>query len=183
MLITGYARTRLTLVTGPSRGGKTSLALEIAAGYPPPRAYLATAQALDEEMARRIRRHQEERGRDYETLEEPLDLIPTLESLNPRASVIIIDCLTLWLSNLLGKWEFREDPVWEETRNLVHFLTTFPVPTLVVSNEVGWGIVPDNPLSRTFRDLSGKTNQALAAIADQVLLSVAGLPLVLKGPN
>lgn len=174
-------RNRLTLITGPSRGGKTALALRLAGGYAPPRIYLATAQALDQEMVRRVRRHQEERGRDFETLEEPLELVQTLKGLDQRSTVVIIDCLTLWLSNLLGKWGEREDEVLEAAAGLVRFLSNFPVPTLVISNEVGWGIVPENVLARRFRDLSGKVNQELAASADRVILTVAGIPLVLKG--
>ncbi|MBI5583279.1 MAG: bifunctional adenosylcobinamide kinase/adenosylcobinamide-phosphate guanylyltransferase [Deltaproteobacteria bacterium] len=173
---------RLTLITGPSRGGKTSLALRLAASFPPPRAYLATAQALDDEMVLRIRRHQEERGGEYETVEEPLELVTALDRLNRRCTVVIIDCLTLWLSNLLGRWGDHEDMILEEARGIIRFLRDFPLPTLVISNEVGWGIVPENALARRFRDLSGKINQELAAAADRVILSVAGIPLVLKGP-
>jgi adenosylcobinamide kinase/adenosylcobinamide-phosphate guanylyltransferase len=172
---------RLTLITGPSRGGKTALALRLASAYPPPRIYLATAQSLDEEMALRIRRHREERGRDFETLEEPLEVVQALEALNRRFSVVIVDCLTLWLSNLLGKWGDREEKILEAAGGLVRFLEDFSVPTQVISNEVGWGIVPENALARHFRDLSGKVNQELAAAADRVILSVAGIPLVLKG--
>jgi adenosylcobinamide kinase/adenosylcobinamide-phosphate guanylyltransferase len=175
-------RNRLTLITGPSRGGKTALALHLAARYAPPRIYLATAQALDQEMALRIRRHREERGRDFETLEEPLDLVRALKGLDRSFTVVIIDCLTLWLSNLLGKWGDREDEVQEAAGSLIRFLSNFPVPTVIISNEVGWGIVPENALARRFRDLSGKANQELAASADRVILSVAGIPLVLKGP-
>jgi adenosylcobinamide kinase/adenosylcobinamide-phosphate guanylyltransferase len=172
----------LTLITGPSRGGKTSLALRLAAAFPTPRAYLATAQPLDDEMVLRIRRHQEERGEDYETLEEPLELISALGRRHCRCTVVIIDCLTLWLSNLMGKWGDGEDTILEEARGLIRFLKEFALPTLVISNEVGWGIVPENVLARRFRDLSGKINQELAAAADRVILSVAGVPLVLKSP-
>jgi adenosylcobinamide kinase/adenosylcobinamide-phosphate guanylyltransferase len=133
-------------------------------------------------MALRIRRHQQERGRDFETLEEPLDLVRALKGLDRSFTVVIIDCLTLWLSNLLGKWGDREDEVQEAAGSLIRFLSNFPVPTVIISNEVGWGIVPENALARRFRDLSGKANQELAASADRVILSVAGIPLVLKGP-
>ena len=99
---------RLTFITGPSRSGKTRLALKLALSYPEPRAYLATAQGLDYEMALRIRRHQEEREGNFETIEEPMKLSRALSSLNRPFSVVIIDCLTLWLSNLMGKWGQEE---------------------------------------------------------------------------
>jgi adenosylcobinamide kinase / adenosylcobinamide-phosphate guanylyltransferase len=171
---------RLTFITGPSRSGKTRLALKLALSYPEPRGYLATAQALDEEMALRIRHHQEEREGDFVTIEEPLQLTRALSSLNRPFSVVIIDCLTLWLNNLMAKWGEEEDSLRQEAFQAVEFFKTFSVPTVIISNEVAWGIVPDNPLARKFRDLSGNLNQALAAAADQVILAVAGIPLVLK---
>lgn len=176
-------QTALTLITGPSRSGKTALALKLAEAYPFPRVYLATAQPLDEEMTVRIRRHREERGGRYNTVEEPLDLIRALESLPGSTHIVIIDCLTLWLSNLLGQESAGEETIPEAVQALIRFLRGFPVPALVISNEVGWGIVPEHPLARRFRDLSGKANQELAAAADQVLLTVAGIPLVLKRPE
>jgi adenosylcobinamide kinase / adenosylcobinamide-phosphate guanylyltransferase len=171
---------RLTFITGASRSGKTRLALKLALGYPEPRGYLATAQALDEEMALRIRRHQEERGENFETIEEPLELTRSLNSLDQPFSVVIIDCLTLWLSNLMAKWGEDEDSLRPAAFQTVEFFKTYSTPTVIISNEVGWGIVPDNPLARKFRDLSGSLNQALAEVADQVILTVAGIPLFLK---
>ncbi len=173
---------RLTLITGPSRGGKTRLALKIALSYPKPRGYLATAQALDEEMSLRIRRHQEEREGNFETMEEPLDLTRALRFPDQPYSIVIIDCLTLWLSNLMAKWGADEGSLRQEVGQVVDFFKSFAVPTVIISNEVGWGIVPDNPLARNFRDLSGNLNQELAAVADQVILTVAGIPLFLKQP-
>jgi adenosylcobinamide kinase / adenosylcobinamide-phosphate guanylyltransferase len=154
--------------------------LKLAMGYPEPRGYLATAQALDEEMALRIRRHQEEREGKFETIEEPLELTRALSSLDRPYSIVIIDCLTLWLSNLMAKWGEDEDSLRREAFQAVEFFKTYSVPTVIISNEVGWGIVPDNPLARKFRDLSGNLNQSLADVADQVILTVAGIPLVLK---
>lgn len=173
---------RLTFITGPSRSGKTALALKLALRYPEPRGYLATAQALDEEMALRIRRHQQERGGNFETLEEPLGLIRTLRSLDRSYRVLIIDCLTLWLSNLMARWGEDEGSLRSEAREAVEYFKSFSVPTVIISNEVGWGIVPENPLARKFRDLSGNLNQELAAVADQVILTVAGIPIFLKQP-
>ncbi|RPH83835.1 MAG: bifunctional adenosylcobinamide kinase/adenosylcobinamide-phosphate guanylyltransferase [Desulfobacteraceae bacterium] len=173
---------RLTFITGASRSGKTRLALKIALGCPEPRGYLATAQALDGEMALRIRRHQEEREGNFETIEEPLQLTQALTSIGKPFTIVIIDCLTLWLSNLMAKWGEDEDSLRQETARVVDFFKSFRIPTVIIANEVGWGIVPDNPLARNFRDLSGNLNQALAAVADQVILTVAGIPLFLKQP-
>ncbi len=175
-------QTRLTFITGPSRGGKTGLALKIALSYPEPRGYLATAQALDEEMALRIRRHQEEREGNFDTIEEPLRLTQTLTSLERPYSIVVIDCLTLWLSNLMAQWGEDESSLRQAAFQAVEFFKTYSVPTVIISNEVGWGIVPENVLARKFRDLSGNLNQALAAVADQVILTVAGIPLFLKQP-
>jgi len=172
----------LTFITGASRSGKTRLALKIALGCPEPRGYLATAQALDGEMALRIRRHQEEREGNFETIEEPLQLTQALTSIGKPFTIVIIDCLTLWLSNLMAKWGEDEDSLRQETARVVYFFKSFRIPTVIIANEVGWGIVPDNPLARNFRDLSGNLNQALAAVADQVILTVAGIPLFLKQP-
>ncbi len=173
---------RLTFITGPSRGGKTRLALKIALGCPEPRGYLATAQPLDQEMVERIRRHQEEREGNFETIEEPLQLTRALRSLERPFSIVIIDCLTLWLNNLMAKWGEDESSLRQEAFETVEFFKTFSVPTVIISNEVGWGIVPENPMARKFRDLSGNLNQALAEVADQVILTVAGIPLFLKQP-
>ena len=174
------SQSRLTFITGPSRSGKTRLALNIAMSYPAPRGYLATAEALDEEMALRIRRHQAEREGNFETIEEPLWLTRTLRSLLRPYRVLIIDCLTLWLSNLMAKWGEDEGSLRAEALEAVEFFKSFAVPTVIISNEVGWGIVPENPLARKFRDLSGNLNQDLAAVADQVILTVAGIPIFLK---
>jgi adenosylcobinamide kinase / adenosylcobinamide-phosphate guanylyltransferase len=173
---------RLTFITGASRSGKTHLALQLALRYPPPRVYLATAQALDEEMSLRIRRHREERAGNFETFEEPLRLTHLLRSLDQSYSVVIIDCLTLWLNNLMASLGEDQDSLRQEASELVEFFKSFAIPTVIISNEVGWGIVPNNPLARKFRDLSGNLNQDLAAVADQVVLTVAGIPLFLKQP-
>jgi adenosylcobinamide kinase / adenosylcobinamide-phosphate guanylyltransferase len=173
---------RLTFITGPSRSGKTRLALNLALSYPKPRGYLATAQALDEEMALRIRRHQEEREGEFETLEEPVSITRALSVPDRFFSVVIVDCLTLWLSNMMAKWGEDESSLRQETAQTVAFFKTRSVPTVIISNEVGWGIVPDNPLARRFRDLSGNLNQEMAAVADQVILTVSGIPLFLKQP-
>jgi len=166
------------LVLGGARSGKSRFALGLAAAAPGPRAYLATAEALDDEMRERIARHREERGGDWTTVEEPLDLPGRLAKLAAGHGAVIVDCLTLWVSNLL-----HADPAGAEARfdDLVAALPAAGgAKVVLVANEVGMGIVPENPLARRFRDLAGRLNQQVAAAAGEVHLVVAGIPLRVK---
>jgi adenosylcobinamide kinase/adenosylcobinamide-phosphate guanylyltransferase len=172
---------RLTLITGPVRSGKTRLALELARSFPPPRLYLATAQALDEEMAVRIKNHRAERGEDFLTVEEPLKISARLRETGKAVTVVVVDCLTLWLSNLLGQGEEKGQEIGDKFQELTETLKGMNTPVILIGNEVGWGIVPENPLARTFRDLSGRLQQEIALMADQVILMVAGIPWPVKG--
>jgi adenosylcobinamide kinase / adenosylcobinamide-phosphate guanylyltransferase len=172
---------RLTLITGPVRSGKTRLAVQWALKYPSPRTYIATAQRLDSEMAERIRRHQEERGSAFQTIEEPLNLSFRLEKNKKSCSIVVVDCLTLWVSNLLGAVGEEGPGMQNQMDEVLAFLKKTRIPVILIGNEVGWGIVPENALARTFRDLNGRLHQEIAQIADQVILMVAGLPLVVKG--
>lgn len=172
---------RLTLITGPARSGKTGLAVQWATTFPIPRAYIATAQNLDEEMNERIRKHQEERKSAFRTFEEPLTLTSQLEKIGKNFSIVIVDCLTLWLSNLLGEAGEEGRSIQQTTADFLALLKKLETPVILIGNEVGWGIVPDNPLARTFRDVSGRLNQEIARIADQVILMVAGIPMMVKG--
>ncbi len=168
----------LIFYLGGAKSGKTRLAQARAETWPAPRVYLATAQALDAEMAVRIKNHQAERGPGWRTLEAPLEPDLALAALGGEAPVML-DCLTLWLSNLLGE---SDDAAWILSRvdRLIAGIRAYAGPVVVVSNEVGGGIVPINELARRFRDLAGAANQRLAAEADEVILAVAGLPLKLK---
>ena len=174
-------KARLTLITGPVRSGKTRLALELALRFPKPRLYLATAQARDAEMSERIARHQSERGSVFQTLEEPLAISSLLKEIPRRFSVVVVDCLTLWLSNLFGAAGEEGQGVPEKLAELTVVLNDLETPVILVGNEVGWGIVPENALARNFRDQSGRLHQEIARIADQVILMVAGIPLIVKG--
>lgn len=164
----------LALVTGGARSGKSALAERLVRLGAAPHSYIATAEAWDDEMRDRITRHRQDRGTGWVTVEAPLDLPAALAE--ARGSVLI-DCATLWLTNhmLAGN-----DPE-AETARLLAALAAAPVPVVIVSNEVGWGIVPENALARRFRDAQGRLNQRLAAMADLAVLVVAGLPMVLKG--
>jgi adenosylcobinamide kinase/adenosylcobinamide-phosphate guanylyltransferase len=168
----------LTLVLGGARSGKSRYAEALIAALPPPWqppwAYLATAEAGDAEMAARIAAHRARRGPQWQTVEVPRDLAGALGSCT---TPVLVDCLTLWLSNLM----LAEADVDAEIARVEHALANARAPAVLVANEVGSGIVPDNPLSRRFRDLQGLLNQRMAARADRVVLVVAGLPLAVKG--
>jgi len=165
----------ISLVLGGARSGKSRRALALAAR--PPHAFIATAEALDAEMSERIARHKAERGPDWRLREEPLDLRGALAAEAGEDAVVLIDCLTLWLSNLL---HHGRDPE-AETDALIAALAAAPGWVVLVSNEVGLGITPVNALARAFVDAQGRLNSRLAAEADHVEFLAAGLPLVLKG--
>lgn len=170
---------RLALILGGARSGKSRLAQDLAERHPPPLLYVATGEAGDPEMAARIARHREARGPAWQTWEVPRELPEALARVGDGFGAVLVDCLTLWLSNLL-----LDDPPDSELEaakeQLLCAAARVTCPLIFVSNEVGWGIVPDNPLARRFRDLAGRLNQRLAQKADLVVLAVAGLPLVLK---
>jgi adenosylcobinamide kinase / adenosylcobinamide-phosphate guanylyltransferase len=167
---------RLTLVLGGARSGKSRYAEGLLTALPSPWIYLATADARDAEMAERIAAHRTRRGTGWQTIEAPHDLALRLEAA-PAGAPVLVDCLTLWLSNRM----LAEVDVDTEIGHLEAALDRRAGPVVLVSNEVGFGIVPDNALARRFRDLQGRLNQRIAARADRVVLVVAGLPLIMKG--
>ncbi len=167
------------LVTGGGRSGKSRYALERAAGYSR-RGFVATAEAFDAEMRVRIEKHQAERGDTFRTVEAPLALAEGIGTLAGAADVVIVDCLTVWLGNLMHRTRVHNGQVAELDR-LLALLVDPPMDIILVTNEVGLGIIPGDPLSREYRDLAGIMNQRVAAVADEVLLTVCGLPLTLKG--
>ena len=167
--------THPTLILGGARSGKTARALALCPA--PPRVYLATAEALDGEMAGRIATHRVERGAGWGTVEEPLEVAAALRALPDPGAAVLVDCLTLWLSNLLHA---GRDPD-AETDRLLDALAAIPNRVVLVSNEIGLGLVPMEPLSRAFRDAQGRLNQRVAAACGRVEFVAAGLPLVLKG--
>ena len=167
----------LTFVLGGARSGKSGYALEQARRLSSgPLIMIATAQALDAEMAARITRHQAERDGNWRTLEAPLDLAGVVRSLEP-GDVAVIDCLTLWLTNQM----LAEAEIAPAIADVVAAFAESPARLIVISNEVGQGIVPDNPLARRFRDEAGWMHQKVAAAADRAVMVIAGLPVVLKG--
>jgi adenosylcobinamide kinase / adenosylcobinamide-phosphate guanylyltransferase len=167
---------RLTLVLGGARSGKSRYAESLIEALPPPWVYIATAEARDTEMAKRIAAHRARRGKDWRTIEAPNDLAGAIANA-PAGSAVLIDCLTLWLSNRM----LAEADMDQEIESLEAALTKHEGAIVLVSNEVGSGVVPDNALARQFRDLQGQLNQRIAAKSDRVVLMVAGLPLTVKG--
>lgn len=173
--------TEALLINGGCRSGKSALAVRWAEAQAPQRIFLATATIHDEEMRRRVQRHQRERGAGWQTLECPLSPLTVLKELGRESPcAAVLDCVTLWLSNLLVRGA-SDAEIFSAVDSLAAWLRQPPVPVAVVTNEVGMGIVPPSPLGRRFRDLAGEANQKLAAACQHVLLVSCGLPLVLKG--
>jgi adenosylcobinamide kinase / adenosylcobinamide-phosphate guanylyltransferase len=164
------------LVLGGTRSGKSRYAQAQAEALPGQLVYIATAEALDAEMEDRIARHRDDRGSRWKTVEAPLDLAEAIVAQSGPDSVVLVDCLTLWASNLM--LAERDIPV--AIFELLAAMAEVPGKIILVSNEVGLGVVPDNALARRFRDVAGEINQAMAACVDRTVLVTAGLPLILK---
>jgi len=169
---------KVIFVTGGAKSGKSSFVLGEAAKHEGQKAFIATAEALDEEMKTRIEKHKGERGEGWDTYEEPLHISEAIEKLVGRYSVIVLDCLTLWLSNAMH----RDADIELEMDKLLVTLRNKQTDShiYIVSNEVGAGIVPENRLARDFRDLAGTMNQRVAGVSDEVFMVVAGIPVKIK---
>lgn len=163
-------------ILGGARSGKSRFALQRASEFSGKKAYIATAQALDDEMKERIDKHKKERSGDWTTFEEPINISGIIKDVHKKYDVIIIDCLTLWLSNLM----LAGSNIEKELELFISSLTDVHCSIFIVSNEVGLGIVPDNAIARKFRDLSGYVNQRIAETADEVYLAAAGIPIKIK---
>ena len=168
----------LTLILGGAASGKSAYGEQMVNAAGRRKVYLATAQAFDTEMKEKIALHRQSRGVNWDTIEEPVDIAPVIRS-QDAGSILFIDCATLWLTNIL----LSDRAIETECRAFLDALSDCPCPVVVVSNEVGAGIVPDNALSRRFRAAQGKLNQQLAAKADRVVAVMAGLPLTLKAAD
>ena len=167
-------------ITGGARSGKSRLAEELAQGYGEPLGYLATGRAGDAEMTERIARHRARRGPAWLTIEEPLDLAGAIRAHEGSVNAFLVDCVTLWLTNLLLQ-DGDAAKALRAVESLVRMMPGLRTPLILVSNEVGMGIVPENGLARAFRDLAGEANELLARAADEVYVTFSGLPLKLKG--
>ncbi|MGF7146931.1 adenosylcobinamide kinase/adenosylcobinamide-phosphate guanylyltransferase [Sphingomonas zeicaulis] len=169
----------ILFVLGGARSGKSRYAQQRAEALPGDLVYVATAQAFDDEMTARIAHHRDDRGARWRTVEAPLALAETVAIETRTDRVLLVDCLTLWATNLLLA-DRADDEGAQAAEALVAALAAAAGPVLLVANEVGLGIVPDNPLARRFRDIAGRINQAVAAAAHEVQFIAAGLPLRLK---
>lgn len=171
---------RIVFISGGARSGKSAFAESLAEAGAGPLLYVATATVGDAEMAERVTRHRQRRGDRWQLLEEPYDLAGRLPAAAAGCGGVLVDCVTLWLTNLFLAAEEENDRVLAEVERLCAVLPKLEAPLYLVSNEVGFGIVPENRMARLFRDLAGIANQRLAAAADEVWLVVSGLPLRLK---
>ncbi|MPS69433.1 MAG: bifunctional adenosylcobinamide kinase/adenosylcobinamide-phosphate guanylyltransferase [Novosphingobium sp.] len=165
-----------TFVLGGARSGKSRHGQALVEGVPGRLVYIATGQALDDEMEARIARHREDRGPRWSTLEAPMELVEAIGKAAGEADAVLVDCLTLWLSNLM----LAEAALQPRFDALCRAIADCPKPLVLVANEVGMGIVPETSLGRRFRDEAGRLNQQVAAVVDHAVLVAAGLPLVLK---
>lgn len=175
---------RTIFITGGARSGKSRFAEQLSLEFGAPLCYLATAQALDSEMGERISRHQQRRGNDWQTTEEPLHLTQALACCDGNYKAVLVDCLTLWLTNLLLLYEDlgeqAEERIMDDVHRLAATLRGMTTPVILVSNEVGMGIVPEHRLGRIFRDIAGQANQIMASAAGEAWLVASGIPLKLK---
>lgn len=167
------------IVTGGARSGKSDYAVGLAEKYSP-RVLVAPATPVDKEMARRIERHRRKRGPEWRTVEEPYEVEEAVRQQLSAAGVIVIDCVTIWISNLLISGE-DEERILERVDKLAEIISRKPANLIVVTNEVGSGIVPSNEISRKFRDLAGLANRKLAGACELAVLMAMGIPLVIKG--
>jgi len=186
---------KIIFITGGARSGKSSFALSKASTVAGRKAYIATAEALDEEMAKRIEQHKKQRGKEWDTYEVPLKIAEVIKELSGNYSALVLDCLTLWLSNLFMKAQGKGNglpAIEREIQELVYSLEQFKSSAAcgpgsgfcslyIVSNEVGMGIVPENETARKFRDVAGLVNQKIARVSDEVYMLVAGIPMKMKG--
>lgn len=167
-------------VTGGTRSGKSSYAQQLVENHTGKLLYIAPAQVEDDEMAVRIELHQQVRGERWQLLEEPLWLADKLPDAASGKGALLLDCVTLWITNLFFHFEEQQGPVLAEVDRLIEMAWQLDEPLYLVSNELGSGIVPENRMARKFRDLAGIVNQRLAAAADEAWLVVSGLPVKLK---
>ena len=169
------------LITGGVRSGKSRYAMNLALSYPAPRIFVATAEALDEGMRERIAKHQAERKGDFLTVEEPVHLAASFRRLEVQPAIVVVDCLTVWINNLLYHFSGKDEEVQKEIQDLIEEVQRLQFPMIFVTNEVGLGVMPENPLARRYMDQLGAVNQSFAALCDEVVMMISGIPQGVKG--
>ncbi len=172
---------RVTFIVGGARSGKSWLSQKLGESVPGKRLFIATAQPLDDEMEKRIESHKVSRGKNWKTAEEPVAISKVVSENEKEYGLILIDCLTVWVSNLLERFDQDEKKILEEVKRLAEAIKESGGRFIIVSNEVGMGIVPENKMARQFRELLGIVNQRMAELSDRVILMVSGVSMVLKG--
>lgn len=170
----------IIFITGGARSGKSDFAQDMAEKIEGKRLFLATAQAFDEEMEERIQKHREQRGNRWNTIEEPLYIGNAIRSVLGQYKTILVDCLTVWMSNLLMEYPNQNEKISEIVDDFFFSLDELEEKIIIVSNEVGMGIVPDNKLARDYRDRLGFLNQRMAGRADEVYALLSGIPVRVK---
>lgn len=171
----------MTFIFGGARSGKSRVSQRLGESVPGERLFIATAQPLDDEMERRIESHKASRGENWKTIEEAIGISEVIFQNRQNYDLILIDCLTIWISNLVERFGGDEEKILEEVRRFEEAVEGSGVRFIIVSNEVGMGIVPENKAARQFRELLGIVNQRMAELSDRVILMLSGVPLVLKG--
>jgi adenosylcobinamide kinase/adenosylcobinamide-phosphate guanylyltransferase len=169
---------KIIFITGSVRSGKSNFAVKFAKSSKKKVVFLATCRPLDDEMKKRVKKHRKTRPKTWKTIEEHMDIASIIKKLE-KNEIILIDCLTLWISNLLLS-RFSEREIFKKIKEFIMTVKEANCSIIMVSNEVGWGIVPDNKLSRLFRDIAGTLHQKIAKVCDEVYLTVAGIPIEIK---
>jgi adenosylcobinamide kinase/adenosylcobinamide-phosphate guanylyltransferase len=170
---------KVVIITGGARSGKSRFAQELAMQWGKDVVFIATAAVRDKEMEKRIEKHRQSRPPRWRTIEEEVKLVDAIESLTGESKIIIVDCITLWISNLMEEG-YEDEWIRQETRRFGELLQGSYHSCILVTNEVGAGIVPDNAIARRFRDIAGEVNQILASCSDECYLMAAGIPVKIK---
>jgi adenosylcobinamide kinase/adenosylcobinamide-phosphate guanylyltransferase len=171
---------KVSMITGAVASGKSRFALEMALGYGGLKTFIATAIPVDDEMRYKIERHRSERGMAFQTVEVPVDLSDAIQEAQVKSSVIVVDCVTVWLNNVFYHYREQDEKCEEQIQRLIEVLSAAAAHIILVTNEVGWGVMPENALARHYADALGRLNQRIASVSDEVVMVTAGIPQWLK---
>jgi adenosylcobinamide kinase/adenosylcobinamide-phosphate guanylyltransferase len=172
---------KVSTITGAVASGKSRFALEMALGYGGIKTFIATAIPFDDEMRNKIERHRGERGKAFQTVEAPVNLVEAIQEAQIESSVIVVDCVTVWLNNLFHQDRGQVEKFDDQIQRLIEVLSSAAAHIILVTNEVGWGVMPENALARRYADALGRLNQRIASVSDEVVMVIAGIPQWVKG--